>query len=599
LPLGFGVNPESFGIPGLAISTAAFALPVISAAGYAGLGTANVLPDISTSNNFQYLDTISISRGRHNIRAGGGLVRRQRNTYVTSQASGLFNFNANFTSNNGAAGTGEAFASFLLGYPSSTTRSYLLGTQGRRNTEWSAFIQDDIRLGRVTLNVGFRYEVYTPTKEVANRQSNLDLNRGIMVTADTSPYGAGLRRTYYSNLGPRFGFAWDIQGNNKTILRASYGITYNEELFGLNALQTLNIPYYIDQTITPGNFQPINRLSEGLTAPVLDPNNPSGLIRAINPDFQPGSAQMLSFNVQRQLAPSLMVEAGFAGTLGRHLAGFRDLNQSRPGIGAANPRRPLYPIAPNIGRVFYVDSRTNSHSEALLLKATQRFSGGVMFLASYTFGKTIEGQEGTVPGPFTFPMDAQNLALERAVASFDRTHRFSLSWSYELPFGRGRKFRPDLPTVANAFFGGWQISGIATLATGTPFPISLNTPVSGSTGFTERPNRIGEGSLPPEQRSPDRWFNLSAFTIPTVGTFGNTGRNILRAPGQSTLNTAALKDFRIKERFVVQYRAEFYNLFNTPQLGLPGGAMGAPNAGTITTTASDNRQIQMALKVNF
>jgi hypothetical protein len=408
-----------------------------------------------------------------------------------------------------------------------------------------------------------------------------------------------LRRTFYGNIGPRVGLAWDITGNSKTVLRASYGISYNEELYGLQTLQTLNIPFYIDQTITPGAYQPVNRLSDGLTAPVLDPNNPSGLIRAINPEFRPGSAQMMSFNVQRQVTSSLAVEAGFSGTLGRHLAGFRDLNQSRPGTGLANPRRPLYSIAPNIGRVFYVDSGTNSHSEALLLKATQRLTGGLMFLASYTFGKTIEGQEGTVPGSYPYPMDSQNLKLERAVGSFDRTHRFSGTWSYALPFGRGRKVGSGAPRLANAFIGGWQISGIETLATGSPFPISLSTPVSGSNGFTERPNRIGNGALPADQRTPEHWFDISAFAIPALATFGNAGRNILRAPRQATLNVSAMKDFHFTERVVLQYRAEFFNLFNTPQRGLPNGAIGAPGAGTITSTASDNRQIQMALKLNF
>jgi hypothetical protein len=599
LPLGFGVNPEEFGIPGLNISTAALAMPIINVAGFGGLGTANVLPDISTSNNFQYLDTISVIKGRHSMRMGASLTRRQRNIFIVPSPSGLFNFNANFTSENGRTGTGHPFASFLLGYPSGTQRSYLLGPQGKRNSEWAGFFQDDIRLGRLSLNLGLRYEVYTPVIEVADRQANLDLQRGVMVPAAENPYGRGLRRTHWRNFGPRFGFAWDVMGSSKTVLRGSYGITYNEELFGLNNFQTLNIPFFIDQTITPGNFTPINRLSDGLQPPVLDASRPSGLIRAINPDFQPASAHMISFNVQRQVTADFALEAGFAGTLGRHLTGFRDINQSRPGTGPANPRRPLFAIAPDIGRVFYTDSRTNSHSEALIIKGTRRLSQGLVFLASYTFGKTIEGQEGTVPGPYVFPMDAQNLDLERAVASFDRRHRFSLSWSYELPFGRGRRFGPDVGGVANAIAGGWQVSGIASISSGPPFPISLNTPVSGSNGFTERPDRIASGKLPEDRRSVERWFDIGAFAIPPVGRFGNAGRNILRASGQTSFDVSAMKAFRFTERVSLQYRAEFYNISNTPQLGLPNGAIGSPGVGSITSTAGNNRQVQMALKLNF
>jgi hypothetical protein len=599
LPLGFGVNPDMFGIPGLNINTAALAMPLISVAGFAGLGTANVLPSISASNNFQYLDTVSITKGRHSIRTGASFLRRQRNQFIVPSASGNFSFNGNFTSENGRAGTGHAFASFLLGFPSATQRSFLPGSQGRRNWEWALFLQDDIRLGRVTINAGLRYEVYTPTIEVADRQANFDLTRGTMLPAASNPYGRGLRKTYWGNFGPRLGIAWDLAGNGRTVLRTSYGISYNEELFGLNTFQTLAIPFFIDQQITPGNFTPVNRLSDGLQVPVLDPNRPSGLIRAINPDFQPGSAQMFSFGLQRQVTGNMVAEVGFVGTLGRHLAGFRDFNQSRPGTGPANPRRPLFPVAPDVGRVFYIDSRTNSHSESLIARLTKRYSQGVAFLASYTFGKTMEGQEGTVPGPFTFPMDAQNLELERAVASFDRTHRFAGSWSWELPFGRNRRWARDTGALANAIAGGWQLSGIASLATGTPFPISLNTPVSGSNGFTERPDRIGGGALPSGERSAARWFDVTAFRIPAVGTFGNAGRNILRSAGQVNFDISAMKAFQLSERFVLQYRAEFFNLFNTPQLGLPNGAIGAPGAGSITSTAGNNRQIQMALKLNF
>jgi len=598
LPLGFGTNPDQFGIPGLNINTAAQTLPVIAVAGFAGLGTASVLPDISTSNNFQYLETVSITRNRHSIRLGVGAVRRQKNIFIVPQPSGNFGFNANFTSDQGRAGTGHSFASFLLGYPSGTQRSFLLGSQGKRNTEWAGFFQDDIKLGRVTLNLGLRWELYTPMTEVADRQANLDLERGVMLLAANDPHGRGLRRTHKRNFGPRAGLAWDL-GRAKTVLRASWGISYNEELYGLNTFQNLNIPFFIDQTITPGAFVPINRLSEGLTAPVLDPNDPSGLVRAINPDFQPGSAQMLSFNVQRELMPGLVVEAGFTNTLGRHLAGFRDLNQSRPGAGAANPRRPLFRVAPNVGRVFYIDSRTNSHHEGFVVKAARRPTRGLGFLVSYSAGKTIEGQEGTVPGPFTFPMDAQNLALERAIASFDRSHRFVGSWTWEVPVGQGKRYLGGLGRAANLVAGGWQVSGVASTSTGSPFPLSLSTPVSGSNGFTERPNRVAHGALPESVRRVERWFDLAAFTIPAVTTFGNAGRNILRAPGQVNFDFAVLKDFALSERRKLQFRAEIYNLFNTPQFGLPNGAIGAPAAGTIAATAGDNRQAQIALKLSF
>jgi hypothetical protein len=170
---------------------------------------------------------------------------------------------------------------------------------------------------------------------------------------------------------------------------------------------------------------------------------------------------------------------------------------------------------------------------------------------------------------------------------------------YEVPVGRGRRFLANAPTAVNLFLGGWQASGIVTIATGSPFPLSLATPVSGSNGFTERPNRIGDGTLSSDQRTVSRWFDTSAFAIPAVGIFGDAGRNIVRGPGQSTVDFSLVKDFRFAERYTLQYRAEFYNLFNKPQLGLPNGVLGSAPFGSISSTAGNNRQIQMALKLNF
>jgi hypothetical protein len=210
-------------------------------------------------------------------------------------------------------------------------------------------------------------------------------------------------------------------------------------------------------------------------------------------------------------------------------------------------------------------------------------------LGAYTWSHAIDNDNSSRE-------DAYNLALEQASSSFDIRQRFVLSSVYELPFGRGKAFLSN-SRIGNIVAGGWQLSGIFTKQTGLPFTPVENVDAS-NTGTTERPNRLGSGILATGQSIND-WFNLADFVAPAAYTFGNSGRNILRGPGLTNLDLGLSRVVPIRERFRVEFRAEAFNLLNTPQFGLPNATLGTATAGTITTTVNSQRELQLALRLAF
>jgi hypothetical protein len=234
---------------------------------------------------------------------------------------------------------------------------------------------------------------------------------------------------------------------------------------------------------------------------------------------------------------------------------------------------------------------------ALQFSATKRLSHGLSGLLSYTFGHSVDtvGQSfgGGADGPL--PQDPRNRLADRGNSPFDIRHRLTIAWNYALPFGEGHRWLSGAGP-ARYVLGGWQVNGINTFQTGLPFTPTLNS-TTVNTGTGSRPDRIGDGTLP--NPTVDRWFDTSAFATPAPFTYGNAGRNILYGPGRVNFDFSLFKEFGIKEGTRVQFRAECFNLFNTPQFDLPNAAIGAGTAGTITSIVGTPRQIQFGAKVVF
>jgi len=252
-----------------------------------------------------------------------------------------------------------------------------------------------------------------------------------------------------------------------------------------------------------------------------------------------------------------------------------------------NARRPYQGYANIQSYNPYINSTYN----ALLAKLERRFSSGMTLLASYSYGHSIDGggnqNDSNDPGP----QDARNLRAQKGSSNFDARHRLVFSGLYQLPFPHSGGLLPAL--VRN-----WQLSGIFSAQTGQPFTVTSSTDPTG-TNTTARPNRLGDGSLPADQRDPSHWFDTTAFVAPTCQCFGNSGRNILPAPGLVNLDIGISRDFGFHERFRLHFRGEAFNLANHPNFGLPAMAIGSPGVGIIGSVVTPERQIQFAMKLQF
>ena len=231
----------------------------------------------------------------------------------------------------------------------------------------------------------------------------------------------------------------------------------------------------------------------------------------------------------------------------------------------------------------------------------RRFSNGLSFLAAYTWGHSLDNSRSNNDSADPGPTNSRDINAEHGSSNYDIKHRFVYSYVWELPFGSGKRWATD--GVGAAVLGGWSFSGITSLQGGLPYTVQLNRDPTNTTS-PGRPDRLGSGYLDRDSRTLQRFFDLTAFVDPAVPSpgvfrFGTSGRAILRGPGQVNVDLAVLREFRITEQWRLQFRSEFYNLFNTPQFGSPGATIGTPQAGIINSTASPERQIQFALKLRF
>jgi hypothetical protein len=293
-----------------------------------------------------------------------------------------------------------------------------------------------------------------------------------------------------------------------------------------------------------------------------------------------------------------MLELGYVGAHGTHLAMKGDVNQAPPVISVTNLdiNRPYIRISPNLRQLSQSQSRGFSVYESLQVKFTKRFSRSLMFLNSYTWGKVLDVTSDTED----LPLNSYNFGMDKSVASYDIAHTWTSSWTWELPVGTGKKFASGVHPVLNKIFGGFEVNGILLLRTGLPFIVYQQQNLL-STGTQNRPDRIATGTL--DNPTPDRWYDLAAFrpTTDNTGTYGNAGRNILRQPGQQQVDLSLVKNTRIAERFNYQFKFELFNAFNHPQFGMPGNTIGTGSAGVISNLLFNTpmRQIQFVMKLSF
>jgi hypothetical protein len=617
--LGAGMNlAERVGIPGINLNDATSAMTQISFSqgGARNLGANGNQPLITNQNDFQLFNNLTRVTGRHTMKFGGSITWRSREILNADQITGGFVFSNLLTSNctgitSGCTlipNTGFDVASFVLGLASNKNRRLFdAETYTEKRPEYSLYIQDDFRATqRLTINAGLRWDVYVPWLEVDDRQSNFDTSTGTFVVASPNATMNGVEvgrylQTYSkTDFGPRFGFAYDVDGTGRTIVRGGWGVFWNFTPGGTSSSKAQNPPFLQATALTAdGTYGHNLQLSDGLPPPPgVDPSRPaSGATRSIfDINFRDGYAHNFNVNLQRQLGTNYVVEVAYAGSRGRDMMAKVNPNQAPPvpGVTNAEVNRPFITLAPALRNVGQAASIGFVDYNGLLLKFQRRFANNFSFLNSYTFGKAIDINSDN-DGDVSFQNVYDIVNNNRGPADYDVTHTFSSSAIYELPWARDQ------------WYGGWQVNGILYLRSGLPFTVTQTQNVL-STGTGNRPDRVCDGRL--DNPTIDRWFDTSCFVPPadTTATYGNAGRNILRGPGQFNIDMSLIKRTRIG-RFDTEFRVEAFNVLNHPQFApRPNSQIGNSAVGTITSMlpnpacalcGTTERQIQLAAKLSF
>jgi len=577
------------GLPTISPRERDLGLSFITITGFSPLGDEGNNPQDSVTNVYQFLNNSSYVHGNHLFKFGADLRFSQQNAFRDVESRGRLQFSPFFQL------TGNALGDLLLGFPLLTSVAHVDNPQKIRTESYNFFINDSYRVTpRLTLNAGLRYEYNSPPVDADDRATIYDV-----VTHNLVPVGTnGVPRSGFdadkNNFAPRVGFAWSF--NESTVLRGGYGVYYDQSPLSPAEALYFNSPFFDNNIFFSLPGLPLT-LDDPFPSFFPFPLPDSAL--AIQRDLRTGYMQHWNFNVERQVFSGSVLEVAYVGSKGTKLLTARDINQPQPSI--VPPGIPVVPRPdPRFDDIDLLESRANSNYNALQVRYQQRLTRGFSALASYTWAKSIDDASNffTSAGDPNFPQNSYNVAAERGLSNFDVRHRFSLSYSYALPF------KKPGDGLAASLVNGWETFGIVTLQSGRPFTVALLPEIDNSGtgrsilgfGANDRPNVIGNGEL--SNPTTDQWFNTAAFAFPFPGTFGNAGRNILEGPGFQNVNLSILKNTRFNERLNLQFRAEAFNLFNHPNFNLPDNFLGSPTFGRITS-ARDPRHIQFGLKLLF
>jgi hypothetical protein len=614
------------GLPGLNTgSQATSGLPAFYVQGDGGFNFGYALgvngcncPLKQTENQFQWVNNWTKIAGNHTIKFGGDVRRGQQQRIPSdSHRSGELYFNDTTTSNplidfaaGGNGATGSAIASYLLGLPSSFSR-YFTGSNyypGLRQTRIFGYIQDTWRITpKLTMNYGVRWENYLPqTAAKPGGAGSFDPSTGEVLAAGIGdvPLNMGVK-AYNVGFLPRFGIAY--QATENTVIRAGYGWSYNPgglgSIFGQGA--DYNPPIVNPQNVQqPNTYTPAFNLLNGAPVPENPPVGANGRYPlpdgiSINYFTQPLSAYRIpgsyfwNIAVQQRFSANLSLEVAYVANVGRHLTEEINMNQATPGPGDFGPRERyfvLYGLSQYIGQ--YCNCDTSSYN-SLQTKLTKRFSRGLDFILNYTWGKAMTNTEGGSAFGDVF-----NIRADHAAASWDRQHVVTFQHDWDLPFGADRHWKLGGSKIANLVAGGWRLSGIHTFESGLPFTPSVQNAPLLNANFGARADLVGDPYV--SDPSAAMWFNPAAYSQPqTPYRNGNAGRNSLRGPSFYNSDVSLAKNLLSSEKRSLEVRADVFNVFNHPNLGLPNGQIDTSNAGQITYLQGAMRQMQFGLHFKF
>ena len=590
LPLNYGQNDaEKFGIGNANLNSLTSALSNVYISGYAELGDSEYTPLIDLDNTFQYGGSVSQTAGRHTLKYGASVIRRQVEEAQNSTGPGAFTFITSPST--------FALANFLEGTPYAVSRTLQLYTPNLRSWRYSAYAEDDWRLTHwLTLNLGLRYDIETPDTEAHGYISNFNpATASLIVPGQNGGSPTAGVKTDYRGVGPRFGFAADL--HRGTVLRGGFGLVYFRDDTAPD-LPFGNQPYVYSYAPPP--------FTVSMSAPLPIPTQQSatdlsGGLFGMQLKYRTSYVEQFNLNVEQDLGDRTVLDLGYVGELGRQLRITPNIDLASPApnqpgctVNCFLTRMPFYSALPNIDYIYLIQTGGYQNYNSLQSTLRQRLAHGVTGIATYTWSHAIGDTVGfSQGGLYTSAVPSETATLERGNSDLDIRDRVSLLLNYALPFGA------SLKGVKGALGKGWQFNAIDVWETGTPFSVANASPLSNTGIGSDRPNQIADAAL--GNPSIHEWFNTAAFAPQAFGTIGSARRDSVYGPHFRHFDASLFKDFAVRERMTLEARAEAFNLTNTPNFDLPAATLGVPGFGTISSTrvGSTPRQLQFALKLIF
>jgi hypothetical protein len=565
---------------------------------------------IEVTENFTYL------KDRQSLKFGTLIRYYQWLGFDSGTYAGQFSFNG--------AQSGDAYADFLLGYPSAVTRAYPADNFGGQQWYKQFFVQDDVRVSdRLTLNVGLRYEyspwlggykgqigTFDPTRSQPIIVSGSGLKPDLtsqhaapnayaifgkyIQTSETAGLPSNITYTDKHQFGPRLGVSF--RASPKTVIRGGFGMFYEPE--GTSGRVNLSVlPFRLSETQNQNtvNGVPTRTLADFFLGAALGSAQANPSLSPTKVHMNIGYNEHYSLGVQQQLTSKDVLEVGYVGNHGVDLNGNNDFNDPAPGPNAVvngvsqtiQLRRPYQPFS----TISFNTQDTSTNYNSLQVKYDHRLSHGLTALVAYTYSKFMQFNQAPALGG--------NIGYEYAVSPFDIPHNLAISGTYELPVGRGKKLLGTTNRAVDSVLGGWHLQTIVVHRSGTPYtPVvsgdRANTGVGG-----QRPNLNPAGGNPNYVRTLSSWFDKSRYIGAPTFTYGNIHANTLRSDNYRQYDASVFKNFSLPGEGTLSFRAEFFNISNTTSFNAPNATIDATAGGSITSTSVPSRDIQFALKYNF
>ena len=564
------------------------------------------------NSHFELYDNVTLDRGAHRVKFGAYFFHLRFQPEQPDNARGAFTYSGQFS--------GNAFADFLLGYPTMAVTGVGRGDEDGRTNWLHLFAQDDWRVRtNLTLNLGLRYEYNQHMRDVRNRISSVDYltpgGRFVIasdedgridpsaqallplipiswVTSADAGWERGLLSPSKVRLAPRTGFALSL-GDGRAVVRGGYGVFLNQWAYSVQTAFARNLPFFYTRQIDVPATQRVPAFSTG----TMLASDPTGVVAPtiMDHDYAVEYTQTWSGGLQYEFIPSTAFEVSYMGswTLGADNATVH--NVPEPGAGPIQPRRPIPALGPI--RSIRFDGKSIYHG--VTLKAERRLRRGYSYNVSYTLSTSWD--DASSPGPTeaetNFPQNVRNIfdeSGEWAPSSFDHRHLFVASATYQ-----GPSVGASGATLANLLLGDWRVSTVFTAQSGAPFTVNLGVDQANvGAGPAQRPNQQGDPNLPGDERTPERWFETGAFTLPASFAFGDAPRNSVIGPGFANLDFVVAKVWRVAGSRNLEFRWEVFNALNRANFDLPNRIFGTPNFGRIFS-AKNPREMQVGVKLTF